>query len=1253
MTEQFGPKIDEAQSKVQELIEKDKDKEEDKKIAEPDVQAETFLTQVDQFQTLLQEVGDPEMEASLSQGILEVFGRVDPENLAQIDLHRQTLEARLGLYEQGITEYKAWKEGKKQVEKTDSLSKMVLAELGLSKWDEDPKRLFSGVRLLQEQREKSGSDPKINDEGVFEVRKNELNVDTPQEGEWLDLKVLEPLKVAGTGKVEDIEWYLGQGKEHRSALPDVIQVEKAKGEEPPGLSGGAAPDPGEEQAPPLPMGPLDPKDFVLRQEHPTGLGRRFEDNDFETVLEQYSLEEQLQIIAEASEAFELTEQQVMRLEQLDLVTQQLNLVIQTLEDPSWAQSAMLWVAKQFSGEEKMEAAKAFFKDSLTTQIPEWSMQVMKDPNISVESLLKGHTFDNKSLYDVFAVGSLGTKIEFVDPQNQEELLRQKNQIVGSMREGNANGEAQALMEQTLEAEFAAARETLEEEIKKEARRDARARVLKQASDPDVLAQWEEQGFSEDQQYAVIKALTATEEKRLLNEKAAELTLDPSQFKGEKAALWAQYNDLLDPKHEWRTVKDETTDMVMKEVLINAPLILVSGGVASVGRMALSAAARSLATRAGIVALGARMAEGGVMAQRMLSAGRLGARATGLLTEGFLFEAAHMGLQGEWILSQPDWVQRTLWSSVSLGAFKFAGGKGAQFNTFFTKNVSHFADKSLAANIQKLIIAGHAEVAAMLTISAIQKGVLTITEGEEFEWDWAEEVMHAYVAVGALKVSHGMISTAKGKLFPPKGGGPGTELGPRGPGRVEAGGTSREARVAAFGKGLVDLASREGGTPAEIRQRVIDAVVHEAKRRGEEVDMARVEAFADQAMEAHGTPRTDVSAQEQAAAPEAPVTGPEAVTRFEAGREQYQEPSAERVDSIDRMNGREVTAEITERTGLIELYRSMLDSGSDLLSNAGVRRRIADNNITRDHGGAFREAFADAETPAQRQVILETAIAHAEGMIRALHARERVLEVEARAQAERGEQAIPERELAGFEAGMDRALNGRDFLPGPLEAALTALGMVREIPGKILEAMAPAQRARAEAFRIQMNGLLTTMRELVHSEASGRTNPQEALGRLQTFMEAHFPQLMIGFRLLNAQTQEFFRPLYNLLTVRLRSRLIAAKAAREEVRLESVRTSVRELNRTVEETLASGEKKLMVSGALGRVYAAIIALNSAFNPKPGDAMNVGEARDAQRQLTEAHETAAREGVEIPQNVREAMARAEAIITRKRSHKGFKA
>jgi hypothetical protein len=152
-----------------------------------------------------------------------------------------------------------------------------------------------------------------------------------------------------------------------------------------------------------------------------------------------------------------------------------------------------------------------------------------------------------------------------------------------------------------------------------------------------------------------------------------------------------------------------------------------------------------------------------------------------LAEGTAFETVYSGLHGENLFEGgwekfPEWGKRILWSSATLGVFHVAGAGANEVNKVILKHISKFPDKSIRAAIQKLAVTGSGETAAMLGIGAVQHYMET---GEMDDWHFTNELFHALITVGALKIAGGGVEVAKKKFFPQGGPkvGPEVEIKP--------------------------------------------------------------------------------------------------------------------------------------------------------------------------------------------------------------------------------------------------------------------------------------------------------------------------------------------------------------------------------------------------------------------------------------------------------------------------------------------
>lgn len=241
-----------------------------------------------------------------------------------------------------------------------------------------------------------------------------------------------------------------------------------------------------------------------------------------------------------------------------------------------------------------------------------------------------------------------------------------------------------------------------------------------------------------------------------NERVAEFVENRDLWKTwspSRREIWKEYKDSMGIGA--LDLADESWDTLVDEIAINAPLIIVSGGVASIARSGLSTGVRAL--------VGAERLAG--LAARTRGVSTLAGSASGLAAEGVLFEITNSGLRGDWLFDSPDWAQRIMWSTVALGMFKGAGkfGEGLLAKEGLLKSVSSKIQNPYARKgYEELLVKGHLEVATMILLGAVQNGAYGGTLDEFFD-HFGEELFHAYVAVGALKTSGKGVS-AGGKML---------------------------------------------------------------------------------------------------------------------------------------------------------------------------------------------------------------------------------------------------------------------------------------------------------------------------------------------------------------------------------------------------------------------------------------------------------------------------------------------------------
>lgn len=161
---------------------------------------------------------------------------------------------------------------------------------------------------------------------------------------------------------------------------------------------------------------------------------------------------------------------------------------------------------------------------------------------------------------------------------------------------------------------------------------------------------------------------------MLELRAIAKVVDPGKFSEKQLKVWQLYNDVMDPKGEWLDLADKVQDRICEEVAINVPLLLASGGVASLARAGISAAGRVTVGRVlahqtikeGASFTAKELAiSGGAWASETLTR-RVVAAAARLGVEATVFETTHLGLRGQWIGDMPNPLQRIAFSAMTLG-----------------------------------------------------------------------------------------------------------------------------------------------------------------------------------------------------------------------------------------------------------------------------------------------------------------------------------------------------------------------------------------------------------------------------------------------------------------------------------------------------------------------------------------------------------------------------------------------------------
>ena len=514
------------------------------------------------------------------------------------------------------------------------------------------------------------------------------------------------------------------------------------------------------------------QDVKLEKERETGFAKAPHIAEAEVLLNQFTQQQKLEMLKLVMEGEQLSEQQKQRIQQIGILKTSLLAIRSDIKTArTWGE----WTSQAFTEFEGTTNLNVLRVDNMIAELDQVVEQITADPSKKIGNLVSQKTRQILLDYglDETVPSLMDSKGRIKEAASFTDLQNQYLELVEFLRDRKDYATAQKLIEENLLGpQFAAKRNVLTEAEKKKAHTAARKKILKMAS--SAQEEWDKQGLTVEQQNGIIDALVEEDTKRNLNKVVAEMNngLPFGELRGVDRKIMESYKDMMGTG-EWHNLADSTWDTVIEEIIINAPLIIISGGIATAARGALSAGARAVITSGRFARIGLTVADG---AKKVTAVGKIGktlywsGRGVGLLAEGAAFETVYSGLHGENLFEGgwekfPEWGKRILWSSATLGVFHVAGAQAMKVNNIILKHVSKFPDKSIRAAIQKLIVTGSAETAAMLGIGAVQHYAET---GEMNDWNLSNELFHALITVGALKIAGGGIEVAKKKFFP-KGG----------------------------------------------------------------------------------------------------------------------------------------------------------------------------------------------------------------------------------------------------------------------------------------------------------------------------------------------------------------------------------------------------------------------------------------------------------------------------------------------------
>lgn len=761
-----GQKNIDAEQKKIDLL----DKKEDEKVS--DKKTDMVFKRLDDFQKQIDSSKEPdEVKAKQLKELGDLLATGNIENIEKID---KELGEKLKLFEAGLAQFE--NPNLYQVKDRDTLGKIVQEQLHVSLTN-NPQLLFAGIKALQDYRDGHGSVLKISEDGVIAWDKGDSSPDKRLVGEYLDLSVLKGLTSSDNA---GMNFYIARTSSERfkkgvTNLRDKMNqsvdvgevVEKAKED-------GTPKTPEEIQQ--LTDSDL-MADFADIDTETLGFGKIKSREDFQKMIDGMTTDEErkefldnimlgLQEWRDAKE--EPSEQQKLRIKQAELISN-VSLGISELFKES---GGVVMKTIRFAGDEQSNARSA---KKFTQQAQEFgataSKKILENPDKSLEELFPDLVSMFRHTGEGFLAGTVMgiPSIDFKEPKNVADLNVQQAEVMRFLMSVGSYKMVDTLGQEALKDDFDKAKEKMSEEKKTEITESANAKIAKDCE--GYKAQWKEQGMTDEQITKFVGLMKAEQVDKDLTDYALLNHFDAKTLSADKKAVWDVYNETFDPQGEWLNITEDHFDYIVQEVLINAPLIVLSGGVASGLRGALSVGARSFLA-------GSRLAiayEAGNVAVRGLALG------AGLLAEGTAFEITHnalavsIGLEEKFLYEMPDAMQKILWSTVTLGAFhgagKFAEGVGKGIDQGLAKQVLRFngvanpeqfkavidivakdiSNMATRKVLQQLVISGNIEAATMLMIGAVQNGFYKGNLDDFFD-NFSEELFHAYTAVGALKTS---------------------------------------------------------------------------------------------------------------------------------------------------------------------------------------------------------------------------------------------------------------------------------------------------------------------------------------------------------------------------------------------------------------------------------------------------------------------------------------------------------------------
>ena len=482
------------------------------------------------------------------------------------------------------------------------------------------------------------------------------------------------------------------------------------------------------------------------KERPAGFARLEKTKGpWANISDRFTAEQKLEMLQALPEGLD---QQERRIEQLQIIKIALESLVSDIKTSrTWNE----WVTQALTERDVTTEARSRDVEKMISDLDVAMAIIRQDPTKTVDDVLSQKIKKFMALYGLQEKVTkqdekhnflLDLKGKIKDADSPEALKEQHLALMTFLRDRKDYASAQALVEtKILNKQFEERRAELDaESFRKKSEEKISGMVSVEQRDA-----WKKGGMTDAQCDAYIKELVADDMQREMNKRIAKENngIPFKNLEGIDEKVMLAYKDMMGTG-EWHNFSDQTWNTIIDELIINAPLIIISGGTASAAREGLSAGARAVVRRAGIATnLGGK-------------ALRAGGLVLGQVAEGATFSVVHKALQGKNLFAEnwQDILKEIAWSTITLGAFHQTGKLAARFDKAFAENITKVAKGSLGATVQSFLIKMPAETLTMVLTGAAQH----FTEhGNLNDFDLAEQMFHAAISVGALKVSGSVVS----------------------------------------------------------------------------------------------------------------------------------------------------------------------------------------------------------------------------------------------------------------------------------------------------------------------------------------------------------------------------------------------------------------------------------------------------------------------------------------------------------------